>query len=166
MAQIPPLNPVGDTFSGVVLQYASATLLATQAIAETTALTQGTFTVRYAVRYLEKPHLAVVPGLVALDYGDMLTGERMWEFVLNRSNAYPRADVLGWRNDGAQEMVVLKKLDLAQRFQTLLYPDDTTSTPLFAVDAFIGTDLNALAARTQAYLPHYPTLEDWKNRPL
>ena len=65
--------------------------------------------VRYGVRFLGKPHLSVVPGLVAIDYGEMLIGEEAWIFLTKRSNLYPRAEVFGYRNDGHDDMITVKK---------------------------------------------------------
>jgi len=66
--------------------------LALQAIDGTPTVHSGTFTIRYGLRFLGKPHLSIVPGLVALDYGDMLVGAEAWEFITRRSNLHPRAE--------------------------------------------------------------------------
>jgi hypothetical protein len=161
---IPQREPIGDVFSGVLLQYATASVLAQEKLDDTGMIAEGKFTLRYGIRYLEKPNLSIVPGLLALDYGEMLTGEAMWTFIQSRSNLHPRADVLGYRNDGKDEMVVLKKLDLAQPFEVLVYQDALATTPVGSADAVVGDLSSAVSDRFLEILPHFPSLEAWLNR--
>jgi hypothetical protein len=158
----PAREPIGDPFTGVVLGVGErrAIALAPQAGADT--LASGTFVLRYAVEYLGKPHLAIVPDLIALDYGQMLTGEDAWDFLLKRSNLYPRADVFGYRNDGKDEMVTVKMLDLAQPITVLVYAD--APTPIAQPTAAIAAPDADLPPRVRAYLPCYATLADWQAR--
>ena len=164
MGNIPPRRPVGDDFSGVLLRCASAVLLAPEALANTEVVAAGDFTVRYAVRYLEKPHLALVPGLLAIDYGEFFNGEAMWDFIFAHSNRYPRADVLGYRTDGTDEMIPLKKLDLDQPLQVVVYDTPEAAMPLSIVHALITPADQAYAPRLQKHLPRYATLDEWLNR--
>lgn len=164
MPSIPKPHPVGDVFSGALLQYATAHFLAPHPIEGTTHLETGAFMVRYGIPYLEKPHMAIVPGLVVADYGEMLTDDAMWDFIHKRGNAYPRADVVGYLLNGEEEMVVLKKLDIGQLYRVLVYGDEATTSPITAVDALIAPQVDDVSARLLDYLPHYPTLGDWLNR--
>lgn len=119
---------------------------------------------RCAVEYLGKPHLAIVPGLVALDYGDILTGEAAWDFLLRRSNLHPRADVIGYRTDGADDMTLVKLLDLARPIQVWVYPDAAAVKPLARALALIaGPDaVDTVSPRLLAYLPRFASLTDWQ----
>lgn len=164
MANVPPQSPVGDTFNGVILKYATAYFLSPEPILQTEVIASGQWTVRYGLRYAEKPHVSIVPGLVAVDYGEMMTGDTMWDFITNRSNIYPRADVLGYRNDGESDMVVLKKLDLGLSYHVLVYADDTATTPQASINAIIHPNPQQLSVRLQNYVPHFHTLSDWENR--
>lgn len=164
MPQIPPRNPVADRFSGVVLQYATAVLLATSPIDRTETIASGDFVVRYAIRYMEKPHLAIVPGLLAVDYGDFFNGDEMWDFIHNKINTYPRAEVFGYRNDGEDDMTVLKKLDMEQPKQVLVYTTDNDVKPIAAINAIIAATDTPFATRMLEHLPRYDTLDDWINR--
>jgi hypothetical protein len=164
MPDIPPRRPIGDPFSGVLLRYATAAFLATAPHEHTEVIASGDFTVRYAVRYLEKPHLAIVPGLLAVDYGDFYNGEAMWEFMLTKTNAYPRAEVFGYRNDGKDDMIVLKRLDLDQPVQVLVYDAPGAAQPLASVDALLTPDTAGVAPRLLEHLPRYNTLDDWIHR--
>ena len=160
MAEIPERQPVADPFTGFVLQVAEATLLAHEALPGSEIIASGSLTVRYAVEYLGKPHRAIVPGLVALDYGEMLTGEEAWEFLLHQSNLHPRADVVGYRSDGTEDMVVIKALDLAQPVHVLVYTDPHATQPIAQVSALITT--GPVAPRLSQHLPTYPSIESWQ----
>lgn len=164
MAKIPPRNPVGDAFDGVLLRYATATLLATRPQDGASVVATGGFTLRYGVRYEEKPALALVPGLLAVDYGQMLHGDEMWDFMRAKHNRYPRADVIGYRSDGEDTMTALKKLDFALPFVVLVYADAEATVPLGAADGLLAPDGAALPARLVEVLPPYPTLAAWAAR--
>ncbi|MBC8170709.1 MAG: hypothetical protein H7X77_03525 [Anaerolineae bacterium] len=161
MPAIPERNPIGDTFSGVVLEVEGKTILALEPLAGATVLHSGSLVIRYGVRYLGKPHLSLVPGILALDYGEMLTGEEAWNFLLNKSNLYPRADVVGYRNDGADEMLAVKWLDLALPLETLVYADAKATKPLVQPVALIAPEVTSITPRILDNLPHYASLADW-----
>ncbi|MBC8170439.1 MAG: hypothetical protein H7X77_02160 [Anaerolineae bacterium] len=161
MPAIPERNPIGDTFAGLVLEVEGKTILALQPLTGAMVLYSGSFVIRYGVRYLGKPHLSLVPGILALDYGEMLTGEEAWNFLLNKSNLYPRADVVGYRNDGADEMLAVKWLDLALPLVPLVYADTKATKPLAQPVALIATDTTGIAPRILEHLPRYVSLADW-----
>ncbi len=162
MPNIPPRNPIGNTFSGVLARHPEGDFLALAPLPDAETLASGSLTVRYAITYLGKPHLSIVPGLVAVDYGEFLTGEDMWQFILSRSNVYPRADVIGYRNDGTDDMIVVKKLDLAYPKQVLIYDKAEATKPLATVKAIFASPDADIAPRILEYLPRYATLDDWK----
>ncbi len=164
MPVIPERQPIVDLFSGVVLRTGDSHLLAVEPAPPAEVAASGSLVIRYAVPYLGKPHLAIVPGLIALDYGDMLTGEEAWDWLLNRSNLHPRADVLGYRSDGADDMIVVKLLDLAEPIQVLVYRNTADPLPLARVEALIARQTDRLAPRLLQYLPRYDSLEDWLHR--
>lgn len=162
---IPERQPIGDTFTGVALQVDGAQALASSASEGVDVLFNGTMIVRYGVRYLGKPHLSIVPGLIALDYGDMLTGEEAWTFLLKRSNLYPRAEVFGYRNDGRDEIITVKNLDLALANEVLAFSDEAAAIPIAKPTALIADDgeVSALPSRLLENLPRFATLEAWKS---
>jgi hypothetical protein len=155
---VPPRQPYSEQFDGVVLRLADHTLLARQPVPDAETVQQGVFTLRYAIVYLETPQYAIVPGLVAVDYGEMLVGEAAWEFIYKRSNLYPRADVVGYRSDGHDEMIPVKKLDLVQPVMTLVYPTETDTTPLAQIKGVIANDAEGLPAWLTRYAPLYPSV--------
>lgn len=164
MHRIPERSPIGDLFLGSLVAGKGTHALALDAGPPVEVVASGPLIVRYAVEYLGKPHLAVVPGLIALDYGDMLTGEAAWDFLLRRSNLYPRADVVGYRTDGTEDMVQIKWLDLAQPVQVWVYREEAAVVPLARVTALIASldvDTTELPPRLLEYLPRFESVADW-----
>lgn len=166
--QIPDRQRIGDAFSGSVVQVAGHTLLVASPLDDlpdkVKVLHQGEFVVRYAIRYLGKPHLSIVPGLLATDTGDIMTGSQAWDFLLHRSNLFPRADVQGYRNDGKEDMVFVKELDLMQPVQILVYENADATTPLAQPEAVIHAGSDSLPDRLQDYADTYPSLAEWRNQ--
>jgi hypothetical protein len=162
---IPPREPIGDPIRGDLLWVGDSHLLALEPQPEGEVIARGEFMARYALRYLGKPHLSIVPGLLALDYGDMLTGAEAWDFILRKSNLHPRADVLGYRNDGADEMIAVKWLDLAEPVEVLIYADAAATRPLASLSALIGPAESAqppVPDRLRQYLPIFATIDVWR----
>jgi hypothetical protein len=160
----PERRPIGDLFEGIVLNAQGAHLLALDPQPDAEVMHAGTLIIRYGIRYLGKAHLSIVPGLVALDYGDVLNGEPAWDFLIRRSNLYPRAEVFGLRSDGRDDMVVVKNLDLALPPEVLAFAREDDTNPLARPIALIGEDVSAAAPRIRAHLPHYETLKAWRER--
>lgn len=161
-ASLPERAPIGDVYSGLLLQVAAAQVLALAAHPGTHIIASGNFVVRYGLRFLGKLHQSIVPGMVVLDYGDILTGEEAWDFLLKRSNLHPRAEVVGYRSDGSDDMVFIKTLDMAVEPEVLLYADENTHLPLARPAALIATELDHIPARLIKYLPPYSTLAEWQ----
>lgn len=159
--KIPPRNPIGDIFTGVVLQVENYFLLAPTPLPAMTIIHQGEMVIRYGVQYLMKPH-SIVPGLIAAEYGDMLTGEEAWHFLLKRSNLYPRADVLGYRDDGKDDMTPIKSLDLMHPMDILIYENDEATVPLVKISAIIAPDADVVPERTREYATVYTSLAAWQ----
>lgn len=162
--RIPPRDPIGDVFNGLLLEAAGQQVLALHDAAGASTLRTGPLVIRYGARFLGKLHLSIVPGLIALDYGDFLTGEDAWDFLTEKSNRFPRSDVIGYRDDGTDDMVTVKTLDMAVPPMVLAYDSASATKPIGKPVAVIAaqpypTDLNA---RLITYLPIYPTLADWQ----
>jgi hypothetical protein len=163
---IPERQPVSDAFPGAAVQNGGRQALAFEAGASE-VLWAGPCLIRYGVRYLGKPHLSIVPGLVALDYGELLTGEAAWDFLLRHSNRYPRAEVFGYRNDGRDEMMLVRALDLALAPEVLAYADAAATAPVARPTALIASEAQAatLPPRLSEALSRYETMEDWLSQP-
>lgn len=160
--KIPPRNPIHDEFTGVVLQVDEHYLLASTLLKDSTVVYEGKFIVRYGVVFLGKPHMSIVPGLLALDYGEFLTGENAWHFLMRKSNLHPRGDVVGYRNDGEDDMVVVKSLDLMYPLQVLVYADDEATKPLARVAAVITPQPHKLPERLREYATIQPSIAAWQ----
>ena len=159
---MPHRTPINDTFHGVVCRSKFHVLLTITPLDNWDIVASGEFIIRYAIPYLEKPHLAIVPDLVVADYGQSFVGEVMWQFILTKNNRYPRADVIGYRNDGMDEMIPLKKLDLANDFQTLVFDNLDANKAITHVDALIAPSTYDCPSRLGQYLARYSTVTDWE----
>jgi hypothetical protein len=159
---IPERIPVEDRLTGVVFQVGPADGLALVPQPNTLPVAQGPLVVRYGVRFLGKRHQSIVPGLVVLDYGDMLTGEDAWDFLQKRSNLHPRAEVAGYRDDGRDDMVFVRALDLAIAPQVLVFADAASNQPIARPRFLIAPPDAALPLRVLNYLPRYDSLAAWQ----
>jgi hypothetical protein len=159
---IPERKPPGDPFNGVALKIDRTELLALSAIEDVETIASGAFILRYGARYLGRPYLSIVPGLVALDYGEMLTGDEAWNFLLKRSHSYPRAEAFGYRNDGVDDFQLVRQLDLALPPETLVYADESATKPIARPVALIAPDDADVPARLLEYLPRYASIGAWQ----
>lgn len=170
--RIPKRDPVSYGFTGSLLHYTKddqdihALMLTTQSEhTDLQLVASGKLLLRYGFRYYGKPHFSITPGIVALDYGDMLTGQEAWDFVYSKSNLHPRADIVGYRNDGLDEMIPLKTLDLAVTPAVLIYADAQATVALAEVDVFIAPEDVAQSAdlppKLLEFIPHYNTVDDF-----
>lgn len=160
---IPERNPIGDLFTGFAIAVDGREALAVNFQPEAEIIARGNFVVRYGLRYLGKPFLSVVPGLVALDYGDFLTGEESWDFLLKGSNLYPRSEVIGYRNDGRDEMIVIKALDMSLAPEVLVYTDAAATTPIAKPTALIASSGVDIPPRILEFLPCFANLTEWQS---
>jgi hypothetical protein len=159
---IPERIAASDLFEGHVLTSGQAQALSV-APAEGTLLS-GTLVVRYGLRLLGKPHVSIVPELVAVDYGRMLNGEAAWEFLTRQSNLFPRAEVFGHRNDGRDDMLLVRALDLALAPEVLVFSGTDAVLPAAKPSALIASqnEREALPKRLLAALPVFDDPDAWK----
>jgi len=163
---IPEHQPLSDSFTGLIIQVGDRVALAAASPPPPAAvIAAGRFTVRYGLRFLGKPQDYIIPGLLVLDYGDMLTGEEAWEFLWHRSNLHPRAEVVGWRSSGQEDMVFLRQLDFALPPQVVIYAHPDDRLPLACPEALIAADSAGQPERLLQYLASYPTVETWQMEP-
>lgn len=161
---IPERSPVTDHFKGYLIAHETHHALSLTPQPNMNTLRTDEMIVRYGVQLLGKPHQALIPGLLALDYGEMLTGEAAWEFLLKRSNLHPRADVVGYRDDGTDEMLPVKWLDIVAPIQVFVYPDAASVIPQARVLALLtpdDADISAVPARLLEYLPRFSSAAAW-----
>lgn len=161
MPRIPPPQAIGDGFTGLLLRHGETDFIAHAPLAGAEVVGSGSYTLRYGLRILGKHWLSIVPGLVAVDYGTFLTGEDAWDFLTRRSNLYPRAEVFGVRENGVDDQLFVRQLDIALPPQVLLYADAGDKVPLAMPAAFLGMGAESLSERLRAYLPVFETLDAW-----
>ena len=156
---------VSDRLEGAILLVDGHALLTTDARFSGELLASGPLLLRYGLICLELPHLSIVPELVVLEYGEQLSGEAAWNFLLNHSNLHPRAEVLGRRDDGIEDQLRVSRLDLAQAPRVLAWrqADAENALPLASPSALITADLDALPQRLRQMLPCHASLDDWRN---
>jgi hypothetical protein len=164
MYRLPPRLPVGDAVEGSLITLDEHLLLVQTPPAEASITHAGPMILRYALVYLGRSYHAIVPELVAMDTGGGFSGEEAWDFLINKSNLFPRADVIGYREDGQEDMVTVKSLDLAAPVRTFVYSDESSRTPIGVLSAIVMQDTSQLPPRVLEYCAHYSTLEDWQKR--
>lgn len=160
---IPERHPIGDPVDGFLLRIADMVVFSMEPEAEAEVIASGRLIARYGLRFLGKLHLSIVPGLVVMDYGELLTGEEAWDFLLKRSNLHPRAEIIGYRNDGSDDMCFLRTLDMAVPPAVLLYANASDNQPLAQPTALIARPHPALPERLMRYLPMYDSIAEWQN---
>ena len=160
-----PRQTVEDPFHGHVLRLAGVTLLSTLGDSAVETLASGPLLLRYGLVCLETPQHCLVPELVVMEYGELLSGEAAWDFLLHHSNLHPRAEVLGLRDDGEEDQLRVSRLDLAQTPRVLVWPAESAgdATPMARPRAVIAEEPDSLPGRLRQFLPLYPSLADWRH---
>ncbi len=155
-------QPIADQLLGVVTEVDGRTLLSPAELADGVAIFRGELTIRYGITYLGKPHMSIVPDLVVADYGELLIGEAAWEFLMKSAHLYPRADVCGFRNDGADDMIVVKQLDFDYPYDVFVYRRLEDEQPFAPLSALIDADLASFPKRLRRHLPRYDSVSSWR----
>ena len=161
---IPQREPISETVAGAVMRVGDDCLLSSAILTSGELVAAGELIVRYGIPYLGKPFYSIVPDLVVVDYGDMLVGEAAWDFLIHQSGPYPRADVLGYRNDGSDQMLVVKQLDFAIPFDVFAYRQASDRRPFARLKALIASHRAAFPPRLLNYLPAFASFADWQAR--
>lgn len=150
--------------TGTVSRFEGACFLSARALPQAELVAQGEIALRYGIPFLFQANLSIVPDLVVLDYGDMMTGEEAWHFLMNRSHLFPRSDLLGFRNDGVDEMTPLKRLDFDIPYDVFAYHKPRDRQPAARLTALIARDGGGYPERLLQHLPRFPSLQDWLAR--
>ena len=156
---------VSDHLEGSVTRLDGVALLTTLTPVPGELLASGPLLLRYGIVCLETPQLCIVPELVVLEYGEQLSGEEAWDFLLHHSNLHPRAEAHGFRDDGIEDQLRVSRLDLAQAPRVLVWRHDDAadSRPCACPQVLISNDPVALPPRLRQYLPCYSSFIDWRN---
>ena len=154
--------PISERVSGFVTRVGADVLLSATALAGGEVIASGELFVRYGITYLGKPQLSIVPDLVVADYGELLIGEAAWTFLMERGHLYPRADVCGFRNDGQDDMLVLKQLEFDHPYDVFVYRQVEGQQPLAKLSALITPETSAYPERLRKHLPSYASVSEWQ----
>jgi len=164
---VPQQQPAADTVTGTVIAGGDppreVLLIGIEPPSDRHIIASGMLIARCGIRFLGKPHLSIVPGLVAVDYGTFLTGEAAWEFLTKGSNLYPRAEVFGFRNDGVEDMRYVKTLDFALQYELLIYDSPLATVPVAKPSALIAPADVEIAPRLTQSLSRFTTLAAWES---
>ncbi len=80
---------------------------------------RGPINLSFGMALLYEPDF-ILPQLLIDDFGNQYTGEAALDFMLNKGDSYPRADVTGRRASTDQtDTLFLKQIDLAQGLHCL-----------------------------------------------
>ena len=153
---------VSDSARGVITRLDSSCLLSADALSSGEIIARGELEIRYGIPLLGKPHLHIVPDLVVGDRGEMLTGDTAWNFIMERGHLFPRADVCGLGQDGADAMLFMRELDLALPCAVFAYRDLADTQPLARLDLLIATDTATFPKRLLDYLRRFDSLDAWR----
>ncbi|XWX05315.1 hypothetical protein VZO05_07080 [Aggregatilineales bacterium SYSU G02658] len=162
MYRLPPRQPVQDIVSGVVLRAFDRLFLASEPTPDAEVIASGSVAVRYGIVYLGRAYHAIMPELVALDTGGGFAGEEAWNFLFEQSNLFPRADVIGFREDGQEDMVTVKSLDLMYPVRAFAFHPADAPVNLGQLSALLGAVPAEWPARLTDALDAYPDLATYK----
>jgi hypothetical protein len=100
----------------------------------------GDLAVCYAIPHLYEER-TFVPHVVIDDFGREFTGKAALKFMVQKGDAFPRADVYGhWVDTGERDSVFLKQLDMADRLEVVAYESVRSPTPLARLDAAVWVE--------------------------
>ena len=161
----PPRQSICDRFDGHLLRADGVALLSALNHSGEELLAPGPLRLRYGIVCLETPQRCIVPELVVMEYGELLTGEAAWDFLLHHSNLHPRAEVHGRLDDGMEDQLRVSRLDLALRPRVLAWPESAadSTVPLARPVALLGAAPHALPSRLTQCIPVYPGLAAWRH---
>ncbi len=104
----------------------------------------GRMVVCYALPFLYERD-SLLPQLVVDDFRRMYHGRAALEFMIQRGDAFPRADVIGRRvSTGRRADLFLKQLDLAAPLEAYVYIHLEALRPLARLDMAVWVDEAAL----------------------
>ncbi|MCY3979404.1 MAG: hypothetical protein OXG23_15005 [Chloroflexi bacterium] len=155
-------QPIADQLTGVVTEFDGKALLSSAELPDGAAIARGELTIRYGITYLGKPNMSIVPDLVVADYGELLIGEAAWTFLMESAHLYPRADVCGLRNDGVEDMVAVKQLDIDYPYAVFVYGQPEDERPFAALSALIDADSASYPERILRRLPRFGSVSSWR----
>lgn len=155
-------QPIADRLTGVVTEVDGLALLSSAELVDGAVIARGELTIRYGITYFGKPQMSIVPDLVVADYGELLIGEAAWAFLMEGAHLYPRADVCGFRQDGVDDMVAVKQLDIEYPYDVFAYRRLEDEQPFATLSALIDADSASYPERLLCHLPRFDSIVSWR----
>ena len=159
---VPQREPINEIIRGTVSRLDDSFVLSPGPLPQAETIAAGELIVRYGIPYMGKAHLSIVPDLVVADHGEMLSGETAWAFLMQSSHLFPRSDVLGFRNDGDDEMLALKHLDFDSPYNVFAYRQPSDHHPFVKLTALVTIDRAQFPERLYRHLRCFDSLDDWR----
>lgn len=107
---------------------------------------RGEIILRYGIAMLYAPH-TLVPGLFETERGAIMVGREAWDYIWQKFQLYPRAEVMGVQDDGEETTVLMRELDFGEPPQVLAYKDELAARAAATIqqlDAPDGVELPEL----------------------
>lgn len=154
MPNFPDPEYISETLTGAIYKQEERHLLAVGGVILPGELVaQGALTLRYAVPTLNPPIRWLIPGLLVGERGGAFTGRKAWDYIQERWEHHPRADVVGLDPSGVKQTYFLKELDLAATVRVYAYPKVDSLVPLCLLDAVVAPPDFELPELAAQYLP-------------
>ncbi len=154
MAKIPDPEYINDEVTGTIYDFDQKPILALDSVTLKGAIiSQGAFVIRYALPKLSPASQAVIPGLFFGERGGALVGREGWQYMQDRFQMHPRADVIGLNLDGSRAEVWIRDLDFGANVRVFAYQSLQETTPLTELFGFAAADGIAVPEYIRRYLP-------------
>jgi len=114
---------------------------------------QGEFLLRYAIPTLSPPIRWIVPGLMVGERGGAFVGRKAWDYMQDRWEHHPRADVVGLDPEGEKKTYFLKELDLSAKVRTYVFRNAEDAIPFCLLDSYVAPENAELPELMAKYLP-------------
>lgn len=140
--------PVYDLFDGVLVRTvdrSNLVMLIGEEIPSGNWITvhTGSILVCYGLPYLHQPDNTLIPQWAYDDFQREYHGDEALRFILQRGDAFPRADVLGWQaSTGKQDRRFFKEMDIAAKLRAVAYRTLDPATVIGTVSSIVWMDTN------------------------
>lgn len=114
------MQAVGHRIGGVLLSEAERTAVFVHSF-EPVEAAEETLFLRYAL-VTQGPEDHIFPALLLDDWGREIGGLRLYEWIQENGEQFPRAEVFGFEADGRETQLFLRELELYARLPCYAYP--------------------------------------------
>lgn len=154
MPKFPDPEYINDSITGAIFKEGDRYSLALDNLTLSgEPIAQGEFLLRYGIPTLSPPIRWVMPGLMVGERGGAFIGRKAWDYMQERWEHHPRADVVGLDPEGEKKTYFLKELDLSAKVRVYAYRNATDTIPFCLLDSYIAPDDAELSELMAKYLP-------------